>query len=114
METEHYVLTADRHDGLPCTVLLSLKLRLFPGELAFNHTSRPDNQNRQRHSLWGLCSCLALSDKFSWGNRLKKNHWNTVTFYAVKVIDREGWPARSVVFDTHSTLKLTHLTELCP
>ena len=23
METEHYVLTADRHDGLPCTVLLS-------------------------------------------------------------------------------------------
>ena len=75
METEHYVLTADRHNGLPCTVRsyqLSLRLRLFPGELAFNHTSRPDNQNRQRHSIWGLCSCLALSDKFWRGNRLKK------------------------------------------
>ena len=37
METEHYVLTADSHDGLSCTVLLSLGLRLVPGELAFNH-----------------------------------------------------------------------------
>ena len=43
METEHYVLTADSHDGLPCMLLLSLGLRLFPGELAFNHTSRLDN-----------------------------------------------------------------------
>ena len=51
METEHFVLTADsRHDGLPCTALLSLGLRLFPDELAFNHTSRPDHHNRQRHS----------------------------------------------------------------
>ena len=32
METEHYELTADGHDGLPCTVLLSLMLRLFPGK----------------------------------------------------------------------------------
>ena len=31
METEHYVLTADSHDGLSCTVLLALGLRLFPG-----------------------------------------------------------------------------------
>ena len=37
METDHYVLTADSHDGLTCTVLLSLGLCLFPGELAFNH-----------------------------------------------------------------------------
>ena len=55
METEHYVQTADSHDGVrysctvPCTVLLSLGLRLFPGELAFNHTSRLDNHNRQCH-----------------------------------------------------------------
>ena len=40
METEHYVLTVDIHDGLLCMLLLSLGLRLFPGELAFNHTSR--------------------------------------------------------------------------
>ena len=31
METEHYVLTADGHDGLSCTVLLALGSRLFPG-----------------------------------------------------------------------------------
>ena len=31
METEQYVLTADDHDGLSCTVLLALGLRLFPG-----------------------------------------------------------------------------------
>ena len=31
METEHNVLTADGHDGLSCTVLLALGLRLFPG-----------------------------------------------------------------------------------
>ena len=31
METEHYVLTADGHDGLSCAVLLALGLRLFPG-----------------------------------------------------------------------------------
>ena len=89
METEHYVLTGDRHEVCrvhtvllaqichSCSdnknvILLSLRLRLFPGELAFNHTSRPDNQNRQHHSLWGLCSCLTLSDKFWRGNRLKK------------------------------------------
>ena len=46
METEYYVLNADSHDGLPCTVLISLGLRLFPGELAYNHTSRLDNHNR--------------------------------------------------------------------
>ena len=40
METEHNVLTADTHDGLSCTVLLSLGLRLFLGELAFSRTSR--------------------------------------------------------------------------
>ena len=34
MEIENYVLIADSHDGLPCTVLLSLRLRWFPGELA--------------------------------------------------------------------------------
>ena len=34
MEIENYVLTARSHDGLPCTVLLSLRLRWFPGELA--------------------------------------------------------------------------------
>ena len=45
METEHNVLTADGHDGLSCTVLLVLGLRLFPGELAFNHTSQPHNHN---------------------------------------------------------------------
>ena len=28
-------------------------MRLFPGELAFNPTSRLDSRNRQRHSLWG-------------------------------------------------------------
>ena len=33
MKTEHYVLTADGHDGVSCTVLLALGLRLFPGEL---------------------------------------------------------------------------------
>ena len=43
MEAEHFVLTAD---GLRCTLLLSLGLRLFPGESAFNHTSRPDHHNR--------------------------------------------------------------------
>ena len=53
METKHFVLTADSHDGLPCTALLSLGLRLFPDELAFNHTSRLDHHDRQRHSLWG-------------------------------------------------------------
>ena len=31
METKHYVLTADGHDGLSCTVLLAQRLRLFPG-----------------------------------------------------------------------------------
>ena len=31
METEHYALTADGHDGLSCTVLLAQGLRLFPG-----------------------------------------------------------------------------------
>ena len=46
METEYYVLNADSHDGLPCTVLISLGLRLFPGELAFNHISRLNNHNR--------------------------------------------------------------------
>ena len=50
---EHYVLTADSRDGLPRMVVLSLRLRLFPDELAFNHRSRLDNHNRQRHSLWG-------------------------------------------------------------
>ena len=34
MEIEHHVLTADSHDCLPCTVLLLLRLRLFPVELA--------------------------------------------------------------------------------
>ena len=60
METEHYVLTANGHDSLSCTVLLELGFRLFPGELAFNHTSRLDNHNRQHHSLWGqvIWSCL--------------------------------------------------------
>ena len=54
METEHYLLTADIHDGLSCTVLLSLELRLFPGELSFNnHTNQLYNHNRQRHSLRG-------------------------------------------------------------
>ena len=38
METEHYVLTADGHDGLSCTVLLALGLRLFPGELPMPST----------------------------------------------------------------------------
>ena len=58
LETEHYVLTADSHDGLPCTVLLSLRLRLFLG----NQTSRPDNHNRQRHPLWGPVTwpCLLI------------------------------------------------------
>ena len=45
MDTEHDVLTANSHDGLPCTVLLSLGLRLFPDELAFYHTIRLDNHN---------------------------------------------------------------------
>ena len=47
METEYYVLNADSHNDLPCTVLLflSLGLRLFPGELAFKHTSQLDNHN---------------------------------------------------------------------
>ena len=31
METEHYLLNADGNDGLSCTVLLALGLRLFPG-----------------------------------------------------------------------------------
>ena len=53
METEHYVLTADGHNGLSSTVILALGLRLFPGELAFNHVSRLHNHNRQRHSPWG-------------------------------------------------------------
>ena len=52
MEIEHYVLSADSHDGLPCKMLLLQALRLFPGELAFNHRSRLDNHNQQRHSLW--------------------------------------------------------------
>ena len=53
MEAEHFVLIVDSHDGLPCTALLSLGLRLFPGELAFNHTRRLYQNNRQGHSLWG-------------------------------------------------------------
>ena len=71
METEHYVLNADSHDGLPCTVLLALGLRLFPGQLAFNHTSRLDNHNRQRHSLWGQVTWPCLIN-FGRVNRLKK------------------------------------------
>ena len=70
METEHYLLAADSHDGLLYTVLLSLGLRLFPGELAFNHTSQLDNHNRQRYSLWGPVTWHA---KFWRGNRLKKS-----------------------------------------
>ena len=54
------MLTADGHDGLSCTVLLTLGLRLFPGELAFNHTSRLDNHNRQCHSLWGLSDLVHI------------------------------------------------------
>ena len=101
METEHYLLTADIHDGLSCTVLLSLGLRLFPGDLAFNHTSQFDNHNRQRHSLWGPVTWPCLLN-FSGVIILKKNHWNTVMFCAVKVIDREG---RDTVrfFNTHLT-----------
>ena len=60
METEHYLLTAGIHDGLWCTVLLSLLLRLFPGDLAFNHTSQLDNHDRQRHSLWGPVTWFCL------------------------------------------------------
>ena len=52
METEHYLLTAaDIHDGLSCTVLFLLRLRLFPGDFAFNHTSQLDNHNRQRFGV---------------------------------------------------------------
>ena len=55
METERFVLTADSpwFAMYACTALLSLGLRLFSDELAFNHTSRLDHHNRQRHSLWG-------------------------------------------------------------
>ena len=70
------------------TVLLLLRLRLFPGELAFNHTSRPDNHNRQRHPLWGPVTWPCLLN-FSVVIILKKNR-STVMFCAVKVIDREG------------------------
>ena len=88
LETEYYMLTADIHDGLPCTVLSSLGLRLFPGELAFNHTSRLDTHNRQRHSLWSPVTWLCL---INFVNRLAggKNHSSTVMFCAVKGIDRE-------------------------
>ena len=89
LETEYYVLTADIHDGLPCTVL-SLGLRFaFPGELAFNHISRLDTHNQQRHSLWSPVTWLCL---INFGNRVtgRKNHSSTVMFCAVKVIDREG------------------------
>ena len=61
METEHSVQTGD---GLPCTVFLSLGLRLFPSELAFNHTSRLDNHNQQRHSLWGKVDKLVCLINF--------------------------------------------------
>ena len=67
LETEYYVLTADIHDGLPCTVLLPLGWRLFPGELAFNHTSRLDTHNRQRHSIWSPVTWLCL---INFGNRV--------------------------------------------
>ena len=42
IETEHFVLTAEVQtaDGLSCTCLLSLGLRLLPGELAFSHTHK--------------------------------------------------------------------------
>ena len=88
LETEYYVLTADIHDGLSYTVLLSLGLRLFPGELAFNHASRLDTRNQQRHSLWGPVTSLCL---MNFGNRVtgRKNHSSTVMFRAVKVIDRD-------------------------
>ena len=88
LETEYYVLTADIHDGLSYTVLLSLGLRLFPGELAFNHTSRLDTYNQQRLSLWGPVTSLCL---INFGNRVtgRKNHSSTVMFCAVKVIDRD-------------------------
>ena len=89
LETENYVLTADSHDGLPCTMVLSLGLPLFPAELAFNHTSRLDTHNRQRQSLWSPVTWLCL---INFGNRVtgRKNHSSTVMFSAVKVIDREG------------------------
>ena len=86
--------TADSHDGVrcsctvPCAVLLSLVLRLFPGELAFNNTSRLDNHNRQRYSLWGPVTwpCLInFGGVTGW-----RKHGSPVMFCAVKVIDREG------------------------
>ena len=40
IETEHYVLMADRFAVYGHTVLLSLGLHLFPGELAFNSTTQ--------------------------------------------------------------------------
>ena len=96
---------------LSLPLLLSLGLRLFPGEFAFNHTSRPDNHNRQRHSLWG--PVYWQSDTFWRDNRLKKNHGNTVMFCAVKVIDRSGG-ARSVVFNTHLTFTRFKVWSLRP
>ena len=87
LETEYYVLTADIHDGLPCTVLLSLGLRLFPGELAFNHTSRLDTHNRQRQSFWSPITWLCL---INFGNRVTGRSFEHSDVFAVKVIDREG------------------------
>ena len=72
METEHYVLTANSHDGLPCMLLLSLGLHLLPGELAFNHTSRLDNHKQSATPLDLWSSYFALSDNFWRGNTLKK------------------------------------------
>ena len=77
-----------RHDGLPCTVFLSLGLRLFPGESVFNHTSRLDNHNRQRHSHWGPVTwpCLiSFGGVTGWKRSLEHSG-----VLAVKVIDREG------------------------
>ena len=65
MEIEHYVLTADSHDGLPCTVLLLLRLRLFSGELA-NSTIQvgPVIIIGDALALGSSYSYLALSVKF--------------------------------------------------
>ena len=82
LETEYYVLTADIHDGLPCTVLLSLGLRLFPGELAFNHTSRLDTHNRQRHSFWSPVTCMG-SERLIFFDLWRQDpqlHWYAIGF----------------------------------
>ena len=84
------------------TVLLSLGLHSFPGELAFNHTSQLYNLKRQRHSLWGPRVTWPCLMNFGGIAGWKKS------LAHIDVLCRKGyWPGgagtRPVVFNAHLT-----------